>query len=252
MSTAARSLAPRVGRSAAPRARLTVVQGAPMRRSATGFSLICGALLAFGLIALLLLNTARAEQSFALSSLQNSQTTLADNEEQLRGELSSVSAPQQVALAAQAQGMVQAGEVTYVRASDRKVLGVAGRSAATDPFTVGTLPDTPASAVADKAVAASSGAVLIQAPESKPTTDEKATGNTTESSAGTSGKDDEKKKKDDKPADDTSKAKSQHEQSQQQSSPKSKAASSENSAPASAEKKSEQPPGARDSEASAN
>lgn len=251
MSTAARSLAPRVGRSAAPRARLTVVQGAPMRRSATGFSLICGALLALGLIALLLLNTARAEQSFALSSLQNSQTTLADNEEQLRGELSSVSAPQQVALAAQAQGMVQAGEVTYVRASDRKVLGVAGRSAAADPFTVGTLPDTPASAVADKAVAASSGAVLIQAPESKPTTDEKATGNTTESSAGTSGKDDEKKK-DDKPADDRSKAKSQHKKSQQQSSPKSKAASSENSAPASADKKSEQPSGARDSEASAN
>lgn len=144
--------------------RLRVVTGAPVRSSATGFGIICSVVLAIGLVAVLLLNMARAEQSFALSALQQSSTRLADDEEQLRSDISSVSAPQQVALAAQEMGLRPAGSVTYVRAADGAVLGVAQNPAALSPFTVGTLPDTPANRVAQKAVQASSLGVTIHTP----------------------------------------------------------------------------------------
>ncbi|YAL84372.1 hypothetical protein ACMYYO_06080 [Dermacoccaceae bacterium W4C1] len=151
-------------RRASTRPKLSVVGAASAPSRNTGFTIVCTVLLAAGLLALLLLNTARAEQSFALSKLQGSSSALTDNQEQIRGELASVSAPQQLALAAQEMGMAPTGQVTYVRASDRKVLGVAGTPSTMTAFTVGTLPDTPASKVADKAVTASSGAVQI-APE---------------------------------------------------------------------------------------
>lgn len=166
-STTARKTAPRQAPSRRPSPRLRVVTGTEVRRSNTAFTVICSTLLALGLLALLLLNTARAEQSFALSELKSSSTTLHDNERQLRSDIANVSAPQQVALKAQEMGMAPAPEVTYLRASDHKVLGVASRAEAADPFTVGTLPDTPASRVADKAVGASE-TVLVHKPKPKP------------------------------------------------------------------------------------
>lgn len=166
-SSTARSTAPRSAPARRPAPRLRVVTGTQARRSNTGFTVICSTLLAIGLLALLLLNTARAEQSFALGQLKTSSTTLQDNERQLRSDLSNVSAPQQVALKAQEMGMEPAAQVTYVRASDHKVLGVANRGAGAEPFTVGTLPDTPASRVADKAVGAAD-TVLVHKPKPKP------------------------------------------------------------------------------------
>ncbi|WP_156822572.1 hypothetical protein [Demetria terragena] len=166
-ATTARSATPRPAVSRRPQPRLRVVTGSEVRRSRTGFTVLCSTLLALGLLALLLLNTARAEQSFALGELQKSSTSLSDNERQLRSDISNVSAPQQVALKAQEMGMVPAPQVAYVRSSDGKVLGVADRAPGDNTFTVGTLPDTPASRVADSAVKAAE-TVRVQPPKPKP------------------------------------------------------------------------------------
>lgn len=179
----ARTAPVRLPQQRATQPRLRVVTGEEVRRSSTGFSILCAMLLGAGLLALLLLNTARAEQSFALGALQQSSTTLTDNEEQLRSDISSVSAPQQVALKAQEMGMVPAGQVAYVRASDRKVLGVASPAAAGTPFTVGTLPDTPASGVADRAVAAATSGVLVYTPPKPKPSDSAAPSSTSAPSA---------------------------------------------------------------------
>lgn len=186
-ATTARSTAPRPTGTRRPTPRLRVVTGTEVRRSSTGFTVLCSTLLALGLLALLLLNTARAEQSFALTELERSSTTLADNERQLRSDLSNVSAPQQVALKAQEMGMVPASEVAYVRESDGKVLGVAPRGEGGDPFTVGTLPDTPASRVADSAVAAA-GTVLVHTPKPKPKATPKPSASATPEKSGSAPK----------------------------------------------------------------
>ncbi|MDE9366489.1 hypothetical protein PZ938_12825 [Luteipulveratus sp. YIM 133132] len=152
-------------RAAAPvRARLRVVTGEEVRHSHTGFGVVCALLMAVGLLAVLLLNTARAEQSFALGNLQQTSDRLSDNEEQLRTDLANVQAPQQLALKAQEMGMVPATEVAYVRTSDKKVLGVATRAPGAGAFTVGTLPNTPASTVAGRAVTAAEQDIVIVKP----------------------------------------------------------------------------------------
>ncbi|WP_052593479.1 hypothetical protein [Luteipulveratus mongoliensis] len=144
--------------------RLRVISGDDVRRSNTGFGVLCALLMTVGLLAVLLLNTARAEQSFALGSLQQTSDRLSDNEEQLRTDLAGVQAPQQLALKAQELGMVPATEVAYVRTSDGKVLGVAKKAAGASAFTVGTLPNTPASTVAGKAVAAAELGIVVVKP----------------------------------------------------------------------------------------
>lgn len=145
--------------------RLRVVTGDEARRSNTGFVILCTSLLTLGLLVVLLLNTARAEQSYAMANLQQTHGQLANNEEALRTDLSNVQAPQQLALKAQESGMVPAKEVVYVRLSDGKVLGVAPQTPNGSAFTVSTLPNTPASNLATKAVAAAdSGIVIVKPP----------------------------------------------------------------------------------------
>ncbi|WP_050669185.1 hypothetical protein [Luteipulveratus halotolerans] len=156
-------------------ARLRVITGEEVRRSNTGFGVLCALLMTVGLLAVLLLNTARAEQSFALGSLQQTSDRLSDNEEQLRTDLANVQAPQQLALKAQEMGMVPAGEVAYVRTSDHKVLGVAKNATGASTFTVGTLPNTPASTVAGQAASAADRSIVV----AKPTPPTPATPNAT-------------------------------------------------------------------------
>ena len=145
-------------------ARLRVITGEEVRSSNTGFGVLCALLMTVGLLAVLLLNTARAEQSFALGSLQQTSDRLSDNEEQLRTDLANVQAPQQLALKAQEMGMVPAGEVAYVRSSDHKVLGVAKNATGGSTFTVGTLPNTPASTVAGQAASAADRSIVVAKP----------------------------------------------------------------------------------------
>lgn len=151
---------------AAKGARRTAPVVAPPQTRAVGVGFVTVCLLAMvgGLVALLLLNTQRAEQSFALDRLQAKSASLAATQESLDSQLDAVSAPQQLALQAQAQGMVPASSVRFVDGNG-KTVGVAKGSASANPFTVGTLPSTPASKVAVLAASvASSGVQLPVAP----------------------------------------------------------------------------------------
>jgi len=129
-----------------------------------GFVLLCVLLLVGGLISLLLLNTNRAQESFAIEKLQTRSASLTDQQQQLASEIDRISAPQQLALQAQGLGMEPATRVRYVRASDGKQLGVAKRSAKDSALTVDTLPSTPASRAAEVAVSAASGGLLVTKP----------------------------------------------------------------------------------------
>ncbi len=176
--------APRTSKSTsaprkAQRPRLRIVQ--PADTPATGgvaFAVGCMFLLVCGLVTVLLLNTVRAQQSFTLDKLGARSQVLADQQQALSSDLQRVSAPQQLALKAEAMGMRPANKVRYVRASDGKVLGVAKAPSGGAPFTVGTLPTTPASRAGKAATAAAtSGIVKV---EHKPATKAKKASKSTD------------------------------------------------------------------------
>ncbi|WP_265444378.1 hypothetical protein [Flexivirga meconopsidis] len=133
--------------------------------SGVGFVLLCVFLLVGGLIALLLLNTSRAQQSFAIDKLQAKSANLTDQQQAISSQLDDLAAPQQLALRAQQLGLEPAKNVKYVRKADGKVLGVAKASGAQSAFTVGTLPSTPASRAADATTSAASLGLVITKPK---------------------------------------------------------------------------------------
>lgn len=146
-----------------PRLRVVETQDAA-EHTGVGFVLLCVLLLVGGLLSLLLLNTNRAQSSFAIDKLQAKSAALTDEQQQLAGEIDAQSAPQQLALRAQQMGLQPASKVRYVRKADGTVLGVAKRSGKDSAITVGTLPSTPASRAAGTAVSAASSGLLVTKP----------------------------------------------------------------------------------------
>lgn len=142
--TPVRRVTPRVAPATA-KARVRTVERATAPKS-NGRFLVLMAVIAFGsILALLLLNTARAEQSFTLSRLNADVKTLEDRQEALSSEIDAVSAPEELAIRAEKLGMKHASGVVYKDATSHKVIGVAGSSAAGSDINVNTLPNTPAS-----------------------------------------------------------------------------------------------------------
>lgn len=120
----------------ASRPRLRVVDAAPMPATHMGYGLLCAGLVVLGLLAMLVLNTARAEGSFALSSLREESTRLQAQQISLQTELLELRAPQSLAVAATDLGMVPSPSTAVLRLSDGVVLGVAAGVGAAGPFTV--------------------------------------------------------------------------------------------------------------------
>ncbi|MFC6706138.1 hypothetical protein [Flexivirga alba] len=147
-----------------PRLRVVETQDAA-EHTGVGFVVLCVLLLVGGLISLLLLNTNRAQSSFAIEKLQAKSATLTDEQQQLASDIDAQSAPQQLALRAQKMGLEPASTVRYVRKADGTVLGVAKRSGKDSAITVGTLPSTPASRAAGAAVSAASSGLLVTKPQ---------------------------------------------------------------------------------------
>lgn len=118
------------------------------RRSGSGFmALVC--VLAFvSAMALLLLNTLRAEQSFTLNKLRSDVATLSDRHQALDSDLSAMSAPEHLAVKADEYGMVQAAQVRFVSRATGKQIGVATSTTAGSPLSVNTLPTSSASKAA--------------------------------------------------------------------------------------------------------
>lgn len=126
-----------------PRPPLRVV---PVRRARRARAPFVGALLgvlALGLLALLLLNTALAQDSVRLHRLQQEHAVVLDRAEELESEILAASAPNELAKRAAALGMVPSGTPVFLRLPDGRITGSATPAAA-DPHTAagGPLPGT--------------------------------------------------------------------------------------------------------------
>jgi len=146
MTSTARVGARALHRPEATTPRLRVVTGAPLRRGGAAFGIVCAILLAAGLIALLVLNTALAQGSFTLQKLQSTSDQLTDTQGALTQSLDVSKAPANLATKALGMGMVPAGSAAFLRLSDGKVIGVAKPAPQGPGFTVvgGTTVKAPA------------------------------------------------------------------------------------------------------------
>lgn len=89
------------------------------------FVILISALLAAGLVALLLLNTLLAQDSFAMHALQKQTATLSDDEQALAQAVAREQTPQSLAQRAAGLGMVPAPNPVFRMGPDGQVLGVA-------------------------------------------------------------------------------------------------------------------------------
>jgi len=114
---------PQGSRPTQPRPRLTVVPPvrAPVPRAP--FVLVVSGLLTGGLVGLLFLHTAIAEDSFRLHDLTARSVVLADRAQALEQEIAMAAAPQRLAVRATALGMVRSENPVFIRTSDGRILG---------------------------------------------------------------------------------------------------------------------------------
>ncbi|MFI5708254.1 hypothetical protein [Kribbella sp. NPDC051620] len=104
--------------------KLRVVYGAPFRPPRMPFVIFVVALLAAGLVGLLLLNTELQRGTFQVTALNNQADQLRDQQEQLEKQVRTLEAPQNLADRAVRMGMVPNPNPVFLRLSDGKVLGV--------------------------------------------------------------------------------------------------------------------------------
>ncbi len=130
---------------------------APLRRSP--FVAVVVSLLAAGLLGLLVLNTALAQDAFRLHTLKQDSRALEDREEELRREVEALQSPAELADRAAELGMVPAGPPAFLRLSDGAVLGsTAPAEAPVDPEAATQAPTDEAPAEDAAADAAADGA----------------------------------------------------------------------------------------------
>lgn len=94
----------------------------PVTTARAPFVLSVLGLISVGIVGLLVLNTAINENAFMLQDLRENQTTLDASEQQLTDELADLSAPNNLAVAAERLGLVEADNITYLRLPDGKEL----------------------------------------------------------------------------------------------------------------------------------
>lgn len=87
------------------------------------FVVLVGTLLTAGLVGLLMLHTALAEDSFRLHDLKKRSAALADREQALQQLVDLESSPRQLAVRAEGLGMVRSENPAFIRLSDGKILG---------------------------------------------------------------------------------------------------------------------------------
>lgn len=115
-------LAPRPADRVGP--RLAVVPRPTTRPARAPFVLLVLGLLAGGLVALLLLNTALAQGAFTVHDLTTRLASLSDRAQTLEQQLAVEEAPDRLAQRARALGMVPNPDPVFLRPSDGAVLGV--------------------------------------------------------------------------------------------------------------------------------
>ena len=140
----ARSRVPRFAEAAVERARLTVV---PPRRTLgrtqarrTPFAVLVIAMLAAGVVGLLMFNTSMQQTSFKATALQDRVNVLTAKEQSLALELDELRDPQHLAVAAKELGMVAPSQPAFVRLADGRVLGNPAPATVGDTVRVNPLP----------------------------------------------------------------------------------------------------------------
>jgi len=133
------------GRGAPRRATspLRVVPAAIRRTGGGVFAVLCMALLAAGLVALLMMNTALASGIYQLKSLQSQSGTLTDQQEQLTQVVDDLRSPRNLANRAQQLGMVPAKSMAFVKLSDGSIIGTAQPAKEDQRLNVVTTPVAP-------------------------------------------------------------------------------------------------------------
>jgi len=173
--------------------RLRVVSAPVHARSRAGLVAASLAVLAVGLMGLLLLNVSLDKGAFVNRTQQARIEQLTERRQALQEELAAREAPQSLAAKAQALGMVEAPNVAFVRASDGRILGVPSPGVAIRPATVtgggssaggqgaAATPSASASAAANGAAATAAGKATAS---TKVTATGKTAATTTSASAG--------------------------------------------------------------------
>jgi hypothetical protein len=113
--------------------KATPLRLVPQRRSSAArapFVVVVVALLASGLLGLLLLNTLVAQGSFALHDLSAQGRALQQQEQELARQVEGLQAPSVLAARATALGMVPGSSPAFLRLPDGTVLGIAAPGAA--------------------------------------------------------------------------------------------------------------------------
>ena len=134
------------GRAPSKRSQLPPLRVVPAAIRDTGngpFALLCVVLLAAGLVALLMMNTALASGIYQLKNLQTQSGTLTDQQEQLTQAVDDLRSPRYLANRAQQLGMVPAKSMAFVRLSDGTILGVASPAEESQRLNLVTLPEAP-------------------------------------------------------------------------------------------------------------
>ena len=126
-------------RAAAPTPRQLKVVAPPEIQGNGMFLALCVALLLGGFVGVLMLNTAMAKGSYTMRDLQRRSDALADTQDPLRHTIDArLRAPAPSRSGPATLGMVPAETAAFLRLSDGKVLGVAKKAKANEPFSVVT------------------------------------------------------------------------------------------------------------------
>jgi len=149
----------------APGSRLRLVPPLHTGAPRAPFVVLVGTLLVGGLVGLLVLHTALAEDSFRLHDLRTRSALLTDREQALEQQVAESAAPKTLAVKAEALGMVRSENPAFIRLSDGKVLGKPK---------AGVAPPPPV--VADPSPSASSAASPSASPSSSPASSPSASG----------------------------------------------------------------------------
>jgi len=110
--------------SSALRARLRVAPPTPVVAPRMPFVLLVLSVVIGGVLGVLVLNTKINENAFRLHDLEQRQTVLNVQEEQLQQEIAEQESPGNLAAAARRLGLVPAGSPAFIRMPDGRVLGV--------------------------------------------------------------------------------------------------------------------------------
>ena len=136
----ARTRAPRIAEAAVERARLTLVPARAARAPRAPFAVLVFAILGAGVVGLLMFNTHMQQASFYATRLQNRADDLTARQQALDMELERLRAPQRLAEAGKALGMVAPGVPAFVRLSDGTIVGNPTPASPDDAVRINPLP----------------------------------------------------------------------------------------------------------------